>query len=189
MKRTFSIIALMLLAATVALTGQAHQADRWLHVRIDNQLAKGEMVRINLPLEFAEKVIPTINNERLHNGKITVDQANVNGVNLRALLEAVRSTQDGEFVTVQGTKGDVRVVKQAGYLLVHVREEKELEKKRVEIRLPMTVVDALLSSGGNELDVVAAMRALGAQGDTELVTIRDEKQTVRIWLDSKNTAD
>jgi hypothetical protein len=55
--------------------------------------------------------------------------------------------------------------------------------------MPLTVVDALLSSGGNELDLVAALRALGAQGDTELVSVKDEKSTVRIWLDSKNTSE
>ncbi len=195
-KRVFPPLAVVLLAATATLApmasaraGQATQPERWLHVRVDNQAAKGEMVRINVPLSLAEKVLPTIHNDKLHDGKITVRQANVNGVDLRALLDAVRTTRDGEFVTVQGTNGEVRVVKQAGYLLVHVRENKEASPKRVEIRVPLTVVDALLSSGTNELDLVAALRALGAHGDTELVSVKDEKSTVRIWLDSKSTSD
>lgn len=195
-RRVFPPLAVVLLAATATLApmasaraGQATQPERWLHVRVDNQAAKGEMVRINVPLSLAEKVLPTIHNDKLHDGKITVRHANVNGVDLRALLDAVRTTRDGEFVTVQGTNGEVRVVKQAGYLLVHVRESKEASPKRVEIRVPLTVVDALLSSGTNELDLVAALRALGAYGDTELVSVKDEKSTVRIWLDSKSTSD
>jgi hypothetical protein len=72
---------------------------------------------------------------------------------------------------------------------VHVRGVKEGTPKRVEVRLPLTVVDALASAGGNELDLVAGVRALATQGDTELVTVKDGKSTVRIWLDSKNTAD
>jgi len=192
-RRSFSLAALVLLAAAAGLSpvasAQAAQTERWLHVRVDNQMAKGEMVRINLPLSLAEKVLPAINKDRLHNGRITISGADVNGVNLRALLDALRTTRDGEFVTVQGTSGDVRVVKQAGYLLVHVRGNKDATNKRVEIRMPLTVVDALLSSGSNELDLVAALRALGAQGDTELVSVKDEKSTVRIWLDSKNTSE
>jgi len=191
--RSFSFAALVLLTAATGLSpiasAQAAQTERWLHVRVDNQVAKGEMVRVNLPLSLAEKVLPAINKDRLHNGRITIHEADMNGVNLRALLDALRTTRDGEFVTVQGTSGDVRVVKQAGYLLVHVRGNKDASNKRVEIRMPLTVVDALLSSGSNELDLVAALRALGAQGDTELVSVKDEKSTVRIWLDSKNTSE
>ena len=54
----------------------------------------------------------------------------------------------------------------------------------------MAVVDALVSSGGHDLDVAAALHALAAHGtDTELVSIKDGRQTVRVWLDSKNTSD
>jgi len=193
-RRMFALVAALLLASTAALVpiaagraAQGTQPDRWLHVRVDNQEAKGELVRINLPLSFAEKVLPTIKHDKLRNGKITVDQAN--GVDLRALLEAVRTTKDGEFITVQGITGDVRVAKQGGYLLVHARENKDASKKRVEVRVPLTVVDALLSAGNNELDLVAGLRALASQGDTELVTVKDEKSTVRVWLDSRSTSD
>jgi hypothetical protein len=195
MNRVLPLLASTLLAATAlvpSVTGQPVPLDkpeRWLHIRVDNQTAKGEMVRVNVPLEPAEKVLPTIHNDKLHDGKVRVHQAEVNGVDLRALLEAVRTTRDGEFVTVQGTHGDVRVVKQAGYLLVHVREDKDSAKKHVEIRVPMNVIDALLSAGSNELDLVAAIRALSAQGDTELVRIKDENNLVRVWIDSKNTSE
>ena len=194
--RMFALVAALLLASTATLVpiaagraAQGTQPDRWLHVRVDNQEAKGELVRINLPLSFAEKVLPTIKHDRLRNGRITIDRGNANGVDLRALLEAVRTTKDGEFITVQGTSGDVRVAKQGGFLLVHARENKDGSKKRVEVRMPLTVVDALLSAGNNELDLVAGLRALASQGDTELVTVKDEKSTVRIWLDSRSTSD
>src|SRR2546428_10115 len=61
--------------------------------------------------------------------------------------------------------------------------------QRVEVRVPMTVVAALLSGGKDELDLVAALQALGDHPDTELVTVEDGENTVRVWLDSKNTAD
>jgi len=53
----------------------------------------------------------------------------------------------------------------------------------------MKVVDALFSSGKDELDVVAALHALSSNGDTELVSVKDDENTVRIWIDSKNVSD
>ncbi len=183
-----SLISSVVLVASAAVSaGQAAETDRWLHVRVDNHEAQGEMVRINVPLSMAEKVLPTIHNRNIHNGRMSVDAAHVNGVDLHALLEAVRAGKDGEYVTVEGQEGHVRVVKQGGYLLVHVLENKPAAKNRVEIRMPMKVVDALLSSGNEELDLVAGVRALAGFADTELVSVKNDKNTVRIWLDSKNT--
>lgn len=184
-----ALLGIVFLTTTSALAGQTTQPERWLHVRVDSQAAIGEMVRVNVPLSLAEKILPTIHNDRLQDGKVAFNQANLNGVDLRALLEAVRNTRDGEFVTVQGHDGEVRVAKQAGYLLVQVRENKEMSKKHVEVRAPLTVVDALLSAGNNQLDLVAALRALAAHGDTELVSVKDEKSTVRVWVDSKSASD
>jgi hypothetical protein len=53
----------------------------------------------------------------------------------------------------------------------------------------MTVVEALLSGGKDELDILAAIRALARHGDTELVSVQDRKTTVRVWVDSKNTSE
>jgi hypothetical protein len=164
--------------------------DRWLHVRVENQTSKDETVRVNVPLELAEKILPTINKDRMHNGKVKVDQIDCHGVDMRALLDAVRTSKDGEFVTVQDHNSDVRVAKQNNYLLVHVLDKNHSSKRsHVEVKIPMKVVDALLSGGTDELDLVAGLRALSAQGDTELVSVNDEENKVRVWLDSKNSAD
>jgi hypothetical protein len=168
------------------------KAERWLHVRIVNSDSKAETVRVNVPLELAESVLPTINKEHLHNGKVTIDQAHMDDVDLRALMNAVRTAKDGEYVTVQGTDQDVRVAKEGGRLLVHVKDKTRGEHSKhseVEIKIPMHVIDALFSAGKNELDVVAALHALAAQGDTELVSVKDADSTIRVWLDSKNVGD
>ena len=126
-------------------------------------------------------------------------------VDLRALLDAIRTSKDGEYVTVQSKENDVRVAKSAGYLIIHVTDKngdivadargttnsksKAHHESKVEIKVPMKVVDALFSGGKDELDVVAALRALSSFGDTELVSVKDSENTVRIWIDSKNVAD
>jgi hypothetical protein len=176
--------------ATSKAADSSTSKDRWLHVRVDNADSKEETVRVNVPLELAEKILPTINKDRLHDGKVTVDKFDRQGVDVRALLDAVRESKDGEFVTVQSHDCDVRVAKQNNYMLIHVYDSKKPSKKsRVEVKVPMSVVNALFSAGKDELDLVAGLRALGASGDTELVSVKDEENTVRVWLDSKNVSE
>jgi hypothetical protein len=163
--------------------------DRWLHVRVISSDAKGETVRVNVPLELAEKVLPAINKDRLRAGKVKIDDAHVNDVDLRALVDAIRTTKDGEFVTVQSNDCDVRVAKQSNHLIVHVLDKQNSKKSEVEVKVPMKVIDALFSAGKDELDLVAALHALSGQGDTELVSVKDHENTVRVWLDSKNVTD
>jgi hypothetical protein len=163
--------------------------DRWLHVRVISSDAKGETVRVNVPLDLAEKVLPAINHDRLHGGKVKIDCAHMNDVDLRAMVEAIRTAKDGEYVTVQGTENDVRVAKQDNHLIVHVLDKGKSKKSQVEIKVPMKVIDALFSAGKDELDLVAALHALSAQGDVELVSVKGDDNTVRVWLDSKNVTD
>src|SRR6202047_469248 len=197
---TRKLPALALFVAALALTpisgfsqnssgksSEPARQDRWLHVRVDNPDSKEETVRVNVPLELAEKVLPTINRDRLQSGRVKVDEFDCHGVDLRALLDAVRTSKDGEFVTVQNKDSDVRVAKQNNYFLVHVMDKNHASKKsRVEVKIPMKVVDALFSGAKDELDLVAGLRALSATGGTKLVSVKDEENTVRIWLDSKN---
>ena len=187
-----------LYAQSVTVTSDSSStSDRWLHVRVVSSDSKNETVRVNVPLDMAEKVLPAINKDRLHNGKVRFNDSDMNGVDLKTILDAVRTAKDGEFVTVQSNDSDVRVAKQNGYMLVHVTEKNSGsdkkamsgEKSRVDVKIPMKVVDALFSAGKDELDIVAALKALSAHGDTELVSVKSDENTVRIWLDSKNISD
>ena len=188
-----------ILAQSASITpSPSSTSDRWLHVRVVSTESKNETVRVNVPLEMAEKVLPAINKDRLHNGKVRFDDKEMNGVDLKALIDAVRGAKDGEYVTVQSNDSDVRVAKQNGYMYVHVTEKnsdnagkhgKSTEKSKVEVKIPMKVVDALFSGGKDELDLMAGLRALSAHGDTELVSVKSDDNTVRVWLDSKNISD
>jgi len=183
------------LLAKPAATGQTAapaKTERWLHVRVINTDDKNETVRVNVPLDLAESVLPTISKERLHNGKVTFDEAHMKDVDLKALLNAVRNAKDGEYVTVQSSDQDVRVAKQGGHFLVHVKDKSKGEhgkRSEVEVKIPMHVIDALFSAGKDELDIVAGLHALSLQGDTELVSVKADDSTVRVWLDSKNVGD
>jgi len=175
--------------SSAAQTAQTPRSDRWLHVRVESAQPKGESVRVNVPLELAEKVLPTINKDRLQNGKVKIDASQTKGVDLHALFEAVRASKDGEFVTVQSKDSDVRVAKQEGQILIQVHDKSNAKKDQVEIRVPAKVVEAMLSAGNDELDILAGLRALSVQEDIELVSVKGGENTVRVWLDSKNISD
>jgi hypothetical protein len=174
---------------------QAQTSQLWLHVRVDNPDDKGEMVRVNVPMALAEVLVSSVDQKELHRGHINISRhADLNGVDLRAMLDAVRNAPDGEFVSVKNRDEDVHVSKEKGYLLIKVNESGRKDgkdKQEVDVRVPMAVVEALLASskGGDDLDVGAALRALATHGDTELVNVKDGKETVHIWLDSKNDSE
>jgi hypothetical protein len=163
--------------------------ERWLHVRVISTNSKGETVRVNVPLEMAEKVLPAIDHDRLHNGKVRIGCMDCDGVDVRTLFEAVRTAKDGEYVTVQSNGADVSVMKKDGQMLVHVHDKNKSKDSRIEVKVPMKVVEALLSGSKDELDIVAGLHALASQGDVELVSVKDEENTIRVWLDSKNVTD
>ncbi len=183
-----AVFALVMPLASWAQT-QTPAQDRWLHVRVESSQPRNENVRVNVPLELAAKVLSAINHDHLRNGKIKIDISQTKDVDLHALFDAIRTARDGEFVTVQDNDSDVRVAKQAGYFLVHVHDKGHSKKEQVEIRIPMKVAEAMLSAAHDEFDILAAVRALASQGDTELVSVKSDDETVRIWLDSKNLSD
>jgi len=180
----------LLVAGSMAVVGPAiaASAEKYLHVNVEDP-TRGESVNVNVTLSMAERILPAINNHNLHNGKILIHNAEMNGVDIRALLDAVRTAPDNEFVTVKDKDSDVRVAKASGNIIVHVINRKNKEQK-VDVTVPLKVVDALFNTVKNdELDIVAAMRALSDAGDVLLVTVQDSSQKVRVWVDSQNTQD
>jgi hypothetical protein len=189
-KRLCGIGVICLLAgmATTAPAAMAGPAERYLHVKVEDA-TKGESVNVNVPLSMAEKILPTIHKDNIRNGHVTIGHADMDDVDIRALLDAVRTAPDNEFVTVKEKDQDVRVAKSNGNLVVHVRDGNKGSQK-VDITVPMKVVDALLSTAkDNELDISAAIRALSEAGDAVLVTVEDASEHVRIWVDSKGSQE
>src|SRR6185312_12764162 len=157
-KRVVPVVAI-LFAATAMF---AATTQRYLHVRVHG-IKNNELVSVNVPLSLAEMVIPAINHGKLRNGKIQVHGFNSEDVNLKQILEALKSAPEGEFVTVQESDSHVRVAKEHGQLVVHVADK----------------ID-------NELNVEAAIKALENAGDVTLVAVNGDDETVRVWIDSNS---
>lgn len=191
MKRALPAFLALLLAASTALASplaaQAQPAQRWLHVRVEDTGNDTQTVRISVPLTLAEKILPAIHKDKLQGGKIKMGHIRIEGVDVRAILEAVRDLDDAVFVTVESDRENVRVAKEGGYLIVKVREQRDDRESRVEVRVPFSVVEALLSGEDDELDLLAAIRVLKEMGDGVLVTVNDDHSRVRVWIDDQST--
>jgi hypothetical protein len=182
------IVLLGMLVAALSAASSAAASGQWLHVAVDEHGPDGETVRVNLPVELVIKVLPLVRHENFADGKVRVEfgEEDMSPADLRAIWEAVRSSTDGDFVTVDGPKEKVRAAKRGGFLLVEAEEGGE-KSEHVEVRIPLTVVDALFSGvERNELNVAAAVLALARHGDTDLVTVSGPEERVRIWIDSRD---
>jgi hypothetical protein len=183
MKKLLVVLAVL----SMSVAAWAAPAERYLHVRVDDATS-GQKVRVNIPLSLAVQVIPAIDHGRLRGGKVEIGHFEANGVNVKQILEALKTAPDGEFVTVQEPGQDVRVAKKSGMLIVRVRDTKG-EKQNVDVTVPWAVAEALAANTTqNELNVEAAIQALQRAGDMTLVTVTGDRQHVRVWIDSSSTA-
>jgi hypothetical protein len=182
------LVAVFILVLGVSCSVWAQGPTRWVHVKVVERGNDAETVRINLPLSLAEKVLASGQMGKLKEGKLQIRQANVKGLDFRQLLEAVRTAPDNEFVTVESAKENVRVAKAGGCLLVKVRSGAD-KGEAVDIKVPFTMIDAMLSSPDGELDLAAGIRVLSAYDNLELVSVNDHSSTVRIWTDTRSAAE
>lgn len=172
------------LLVAVLSAGMVSAADQWLHVKIDSNDADGEAVRVNIPLSLVEKVLPMIESEEMSHGVIRIDDAEMEGIDLKELLLALKETEDTNFVTVQSNNETVRVAKEGEFFIVRVEEDNE----RVNIKMPMSVIDAVAEGASDDgLDLSALIRALGEYQGGDLITVESDEEQIRIWIDSSNS--
>jgi hypothetical protein len=204
MKRT-AITLVAILAITATLAGAA-TTDRWLHIRVEERDGRGERVKVNLPLSMLGKVAGAIDVEEIdghsfRGGRVRISDTHIDHGDLRAMWNAVKEADDMDFVNIESTEENVSVAKDQGYLLVRVRpgqndgdddealDDDRRRGERVDIKVPLAVVDALLSAGEKELDLQAALMALAESGEGVLVVVEDGRSSVRIWIDDLNSSE
>ena len=183
MRRALKVVMIMLLFGATAAV--AEQPDRWLHVRVRNTTAQAQGIVINLPLSLVEKTLRAASADELQAGTLNMHKAGSEALDLRALLEALHTTGNYEF-RMQSPKETVQAVKVGDRMVIKIRENREAHRK-VDITIPVAVLDALLSGPRGQLDLVAGVRALNAYGNGDLVAAEDAVETVRVWVDSQST--
>lgn len=175
---------LLVIALLFSLTCMPLAAANWLHVRVETDDA--EKVSVNVPLSLVTTVLPLLEShapEELSRHGIRIDDQEISVAELREIWQELRSHGTYELATVNSDDTNVAVRIEGNYLRV---ETTGGSKERVNVKLPVAVVDALLSGEGNELNLMGALEALQAETDQELVTVDAEDAHVRVWIDGNN---
>jgi hypothetical protein len=187
MKARIGIIGPVAALVVAASVGSALAKDLWIHVRAESAGERRETVRVNIPLALLESVAPLIKDHAMEMGNIKLGSKNLDAQSLRELWKSLRAAEDGEYVTVDSDEENVRVAKSGEHLVVKAFDSRKGKGENVDVKVPLAVIDALLSGSDDELDFEAAIRALKARGEGELVAVDDSDSTVRIWIDGRNS--
>jgi hypothetical protein len=188
-RRTVWVVTgLVALAAVPALCLRAQAAApqapaTWLHVRVAES-KDASKVSLNLPLAVVEAALSAAPDTLGSHGRIHLGHHDdVSLSEFRRIWKALKATGDAEFISVEEADQTVHVERRGEQVLVHVQKPKGTDQ--VQVQIPVSLVDALLSGEGEDLNVSAAIGELQKQhGD--IVKVDDGHGTVRIWLDSGN---
>lgn len=181
--------AVMILALAAFIIPVAFAEDAWLHVSVDGSGTEAEKVRVNIPLNLIEKLLPLVKDDELQQGKLQLlHHDEETEIDIPGLLKAIEEAEDGQFVTVQSTREDVRVAKENGFFLIEVNR-KGGEHETVNVKIPMTLARAFQPDASGQIDLVQVLKTLSAHQGQDLVTVTSPERKVRIWIDNRQVVE
>jgi hypothetical protein len=185
------ILGMALLAAGLT-AASAAAADLWLHIKVDGG-RHAEQAEINLPLSMVESFAPMLQGKVQGGHRIRLRDRDYDVDQLRRVWRQLEDGPDATYVTVNEPDSKLRIAKRGSYLVMTAVDRSEGSDREgrgegrgesVEARIPVSVMGALLSGSGDDLDVGAALRELVRFGEGELMTVTSDEETVRIWIDA-----
>ncbi len=180
MKKTL-IVLVAILALAAAPQALAQEQTRWVNVHVTEN-SSNTNVEVHLPLNLVLTVLRNVDVENFHKGHVDLELDDDMDINFAEILAAVKDAPDGKFVTVTSDEADVNVHKKGGMLFVTV-DQKEDEMAKVEVTMPMELMDALSFGETNTLDVTALLESLDTLPDGELVKVTSNEANVRVWIE------
>jgi hypothetical protein len=179
-------LAALMLAGTAGMArAQGPAGKAWVHVRVEEG-ARQSKVSVNLPVSVVDAALQAAPEEILSHGRIHLGRMGRHDLTVSDLRKAwneMKATGDAEFATVEEEDQKVRIARAGNLMLIHVDKTDGQESVRVEV--PIEVVDALFSGQGEELNLRAGFAELKKRrGD--IVRVKDNHSTVRIWIDEGN---
>lgn len=184
--RSASTVLTLLLTALLALPLAAAADGLYLHVHVEDD--GGETVNVNLPLNAIGSMLPMLEQQMGDDAYVALDEYDVSLEQMRATWRELRNQPDFVLATVESDDANVHVAKEGDYLVARVHDVADAGSARVHARIPARVVDALLSGQDGRLDLRAALDALAAEGEGELVTVEEDSSRVRVWVDGAAAA-
>ncbi len=181
-----SLARVALLVPALWVTGALYaDGPTWLHVQIHDGKEKDSRVNVNVPLGLVDVAMGAVTSERMSSGRIHFGKdkgKDVNVQDLRRMWAELAKAGDTEFVTVDQKDEAVRIERKGGRVLIRVTDKLN-SKDKVKVDVPTSVVDALLSGSGEELDLQAALRELRRSASGDFINVDDGDSRVRIWMD------
>jgi hypothetical protein len=157
----------------------ARPTGPWLHVRVQDGQGK-ESANVNVPVALVSLVLQ-MGDVQVHvDRELAKRQLSLS--NLRQTWVSLRGAGDTDLVVTEDADETVRVGLEGGNLRVHV-SDRATGALRTDASIPGRVVDALLGSDGERVDVGAAIRRLAEEGAGDLLVGRDGSQEWRVWID------
>jgi len=179
---TAALAAALLLSAGIV---SAQSVAPWLHVRVTESGENGTRVAVNLPLSLVQVFADIAENEirkELAGGGTHLHLGHeIQIADLRRAWNELRVAGDAELVEIEEDDQHVKISRLADKIIIEFAERGGDGNGRVEV--PISVVDALLSGDGEELNIRAAIDQLIATTAGEIVFVEDQRTTVRVWIE------
>jgi hypothetical protein len=180
MQRAFGL-ALALIALH---TGAGAAEPSWLHVQVVEGKPDGAKVNVNLPLSLVDVALEAVQDKDLRGGRIRLGRGreDLDLGRLRRMWVELKKAGDTEFVSVEEKDESVRVERKGERVFVRVTDKRS-GRDKVRVDVPTSVVDALFSGEGDELNLRAAIAELTRTTNGEFIHVDDGDAKVRIWID------
>ena len=177
MNKALSVLALALVLGSPL---AAQTKAPWFHLEVKENKTEPEYVKVNLPMSMMDVAVGVIQDQKFAKRRFKVPTGDISLADMRRIWGELKKTGNAEFVTVQKKSETVQVAKEGNYILVKVTER---NKQKVDLKVPVSVVDALLAGTGDELDIKGALVAMQKQNSGEILTVNDQDTQVRMWID------
>src|SRR5262245_6869930 len=155
MNRTFLAASFALSLGALPLQAQTP----WIHVEVDENGKEADAddshVKVNLPLSVVQIALEAAPDKIVEDGRLHLHNLDndLDVEDLRRMWQELRSAPDSELVSVEGKdgRGRVSIRRQGDQILVEADEHED--KSTVRVQVPVTMVDALFSGEGQELNL------------------------------------
>lgn len=176
-KYFFFLLGLVMLAGITF----AEAPTRWINVHVLD-LSDNTKVDVRVPLSLVSVALDCVKTDQLANGKLKLKLEDTD-VDFKAIWQELRKHDNTDFVKVDSPDANVTVSRKGALLLVNVIEKTEKDPGTIEVKIPVTLMDALAQSGSDEIDLKAFVTELGKMTAGDLVTVKQKDAEVRIWIE------